>query len=89
MPRLPTSTVFWHTVRVYAWYKLFKSINKYNLKLALSMKFKPAKLITILSLILGALAYQFLAKLMDKLLNYFLKIDALGSMDELLARNDI
>ena len=66
---------FWHTVKTFIFYKLFKYFRS-------KMKSKKVFAMTIASLLVSGFVYKLIDYLVDKILCYMFKMESMNVMDE-------
>ena len=95
MPPLTVSTTLWQTLRMFIFGKLSMKIKeliikkKDVLKLLLGFNLtKMNKVLNIIALILGAIAYGIISKIIDKILMTFLPLKKMNSLDEFWLYDD-
>ena len=76
------SMVFWHSVKIYLYYRLCQFLKSQKLK-----KF-PKKYLTILALFLGAIIYKLASKIVDVILCKFYNMRTLSSFDDFFLVDD-
>ena len=80
------STGFWHTIKIWIFYKLCKFIKTHpGGKDFLRLKpknMKPANFLTLLALVFGTIIYKALSHIFDRILCQMLNMRTLSSFDE-------
>jgi hypothetical protein len=95
MPPLTVSTTLWHSLRLFIFGKLSMKIRELLIKkkdmlkslLGLNLT-KMSKVLNIIALILGAIAYAIISKIIDKILMTFLPLKKMNSLDEFWLYDD-
>lgn len=81
MPNLSKRTIFWQSLRILLFARITSSVRKHLLKLSPQLT-AGSKILVVLALFLGAVVYQILNTLFNKVLTYIYPVKPLNAFDE-------